>query len=198
MSYFTKYSVIIFLFLSIAISSCYKKELDEFKNAVFEANTEIAFPLFNADVSIKDSISVPYLPNFSLSDSLYLTNNYTLGLSDSLSLLLDGYTINDIQIKLYIKNSFPLKGNLQVYFLDANNIVTDSLFTIEKHSVQNGTDGTMNISEVYIDIDQSKYKKIIDCKKAKIAYSIKKDNSNITNSELFIGCGVILKTGKKL
>ncbi|HWZ21580.1 MAG TPA: hypothetical protein VNW06_02940, partial [Cytophagaceae bacterium] len=61
-----------------------------------------------------------------------------------------------------------------------------------------GNNGTMTVSEVYLDINQGRYKEIVHCKKAMVVYYIKKDNSAYKNYQLFIGCGVILKTKKTL
>jgi len=183
------------LFFIGTFSSCYKKDLEEFKKASFELNSTIALPLFNANISLKDSL-LNAIPNFSVSDSLYLIND--ISMSDSISLSLEGYSIREAQLKLYLKNNFPVRGSLQVYFLNDNDKIQDSLFVINKHPVQFSSNGITTVSDVYLYLDEVKYKKMIESKKIKIVYSIKKGSLNEGSYQLFVGCGLMVRTEKRL
>lgn len=152
-------------------------------------------PLFNANISLKDSL-LNAIPNFSVSDSLYLINDILL--SDSVALSLEGYSIKEAQLKLYLKNNFPVRGSLQVYFLNNNDEIQDSLFVINKHPVQLSSNGITKVSEVYLYLDEAKYKKMMDSKKIKIVYSIKKGSLNAGPYQLFVGCGLMVRTEKRL
>jgi hypothetical protein len=186
-----KYKIVLFLFLLIGtFTSCYKKDLEEFKKVVFELKSDVAFPIFNATITIEDSAA--YVPNMNISDSVFLTNDQ-IGLSDSLFSILEAYNVKDIQFKVYIKNSFPVNGSLQVYFLNDNNKIVDSLFSIHKYAVKNPDNGYESVSEVYIDINEKKYEEIANSKNVKIVYSYMKNNFIDEKYKLFIGCGVILK-----
>ncbi|HWZ23550.1 MAG TPA: hypothetical protein VNW06_12895, partial [Cytophagaceae bacterium] len=111
MVYSKKYKIELLMFLFVAtLIGCYKKDLDEFKNATLNIKSEIAIPLFNATITVKDSLN--YIPYFNVSDSFYLTYNVTI--NDSISLSYDGYSLDNIQFKLYIQNNFPISGGLQV------------------------------------------------------------------------------------
>jgi len=178
--------------IGVFLIGCHKKDLDEFNSAVLDVNSEVALPLFNATVTVKNQIPT----NFTFSDSITLENN-TIDLSNAFDFNNKQYTIQDIEFKLFIKNSFPVEGRLQIYFINNYNTVVDSLFTIHKYMVQDASGGTAVISEIYIGIDEERYKKITACQKAKIVYNIKKEALNSENEELFVGCGALLKVKPK-
>lgn len=178
-----------FIVLLLILTSCYKDDLKEFEKAKFQINSSIAAPLFYEDLTIKDTIN--FIPNFSINDTIYITNN-NIHKIDGYDFSFNGYQIDSAQFKLHIENSFPVKAYVQIYFIK-NNIVYDSLFTINKQHVGNST-----ISDVFIDVSVERYQHLVNCDKIEIICGLEKYQNFSPNQKISIGCGVIVNITKKL
>jgi hypothetical protein len=148
----------------------------------------IVIPLFNATITVEDSLN---FPNFSYSDTLYLVNE-AYKTNDS-TLNFDGFILDDIELKLYIENSFPVETYLQFYFLNSDGVIVDSLFEVQKLHIDN-----KNISEFYVRMNEQKYRRIVNSETIKAQINLKKTNSYLPSYRIFIGCGVKAVIEKKI
>ena len=185
------FRVIAGLFL-IALTSCYKKDEEEFNNVKYNSETDLALSIFNTSLSINDSLS--FIPNHESSGSVYFLNQ-DIQIGDSVGFKLSGYTVKEAELKLYLKNNFPVEGYLQVYFMDVNNHKIDSLFTTNTYQVSYNKNA-YTVDEIYLKMDAQKLKRIVHCYKVTIVYSIKMNSSVTDHYSLFIGCGAVVKTEK--
>ena len=88
--------------------------------------------------------------------------------------------ISTIELKLITENTFPIKGVLQVYFVDDNNMILDSLFSSSISTVPQNNYADKTFTTTLIKLDKEKYKKIERSTKLFLRYSFSSASLSIT------------------
>ncbi len=179
-----------FIFITIIpfLTSCYKKDLDEL-NAInsVRLSPDIALPLFYTTLTIKDSLPFE-LPEFNLADTAKIDLTPSSFLEDTYN-----NSISSVELKLITENTFPIKGNVQIYFVDKSNNILDSLFSTTVSYTPPYDDTNKTTSTTLIMLDREKYSKIEDAEKVYIRYTFNSTNYPITEENY-----LTIKSGIKI
>lgn len=169
---------LIYTCISFLFSGCYKKDLEEFDSiSSTRLTSELAVPLFYSYLTIRDSIPFQ-LPDLKLADTLKIDLRLRSYLDD---VSIDH--VSAIEFKLITENTFPIKGSLQLYFIDDTNTPVDSLFTSTTSTTQSNNNTTL--STTLIQLDKEKYLKIESSKKVHIKYTFSTSNYPINENNYF-------------
>ncbi len=171
--------ILLFLIL-LPLLSC-KKDLEEFKSIKnIQNKAEVVVPIFYSNDKINDYLN--FIPNFTYS-SEEIINFPPLNSITKTSV----YTIDSIQLKTNIETDIPFTLDFQIYFLNSQNQIVDSLFN---NYVQ--IKGSNQYITIYTDIDQNKYLLLEKTPKAILKYKIQFNNSNLKN-EYYINSSMGVK-----
>lgn len=153
-------SIILLLLCLFLMTSCYKKDLEEFKK-VNSITEEIALPIFHSESIIHDSLN--FIKPFESSD------NINVSFPSPQDITLDkNITIDYIEFKNIVETDIPVEFYFQIYLKDINENVVDSIFK-ESYYINNGLNGMI----IYTEISEEKYKIIQGYPNVKISYFIK-------------------------
>jgi len=190
-SLFNKYSVAFLVSLVIGLTSCYKKDLDKFKEAGSVKYTpEIALPFLIADVTLADT--VPTIPGYTV-----------LRMSDTASVEIPGGKEKDsvesvldyIEFKVLLENSFPFSGVIQLYFANENGVFIDSLLNNTERVVLAGSASSPINKELTIYVSKARYLQITQsAEKMYLFYDLSTNTSaGLSNSRLRVKIGLKTK-----
>lgn len=169
------------LLITFIVTSCYKKDLEEFKKVnSIRYEPEIALPFLETKITLADTI--PTLPFF-LTVSMIDTASITLPASTSKDTLES--IIDNIDFKIRLQNTFPFSGKVQIYFADSNNVFVDSLLTNAQRNIPSGTSG--QIQNITVSVNKQRYIDLTKGSKKMYAYY------NLTTSDISGMSGKFLK-----
>lgn len=188
---------IVKLFISLSailLVSCYKKDLEEFKSINgIKLQQEIISPLFHSNLTIKDTLPFS-IPVFALSD--------TIKINASPNQVLDSINqteVEYIELKLIIENNFKTKGGIQLYFVDDNKQIIDSLFSTTANNQFQEDSSFSSKSTTYIYLDNEKYYRIKNASKVYVLVELSNHNDNTFHENfLNIYAGVKFKLNKTI
>lgn len=185
--------ILLTLFFFI-ISGCYKKDLEEFKNIKnINFKFEIVIPVFTFNISVKDTIS-------GLEPHKYFNTvnieNINIHIMDSIP----PNPVESVELKLIVKNTFPVNGKIQFYFMDNDNKILDSLFNINRNVISSGNYNNNTETTLYVYMNEDKYYNIMYAKKIKIYYELDTyyNTPKVNTYNLNINCGIKIKISKNL
>ncbi len=166
-------SIILLLLCLFLMTSCYKKDLEEFKK-VNEVTSEIALPIFHSETIIHDSLN--FIKPFESSD------NINVSFPSPQDITLDkNITIDYIEFKNIVETDIPVEFYFQIYLKDINENVVDSIFK-ESYYINNGLNGMI----IYTEISEEKYKIIQGYPNVKISYFIKFDGTSGVGKDSYV------------
>jgi hypothetical protein len=176
------------LFALLFLASCYKDDLDEFKDIrSYKISREVAVSLFKGTLQIHDSI--PYLEALNLSD--------TVSLGTLLGHTAEFTGVQSVELKMIVKNSFPVHGFVQFYFVDEQGRFTDSLFNIQRNPIPPGSPEDYSESVVYMYMDNDKFQRLLNASDLQVIYFLDTPgNRDLPYYELNIEMGIKVKTSK--
>jgi hypothetical protein len=185
---FLKNTVIVAILLipSIFITSCYKKDLEEFKSIdSVSYKPQVALPFIYSSITLKDSIpSIPGVPLVTMVDTASITLPSSTA-KDTLQSI-----IQDMDFKIHIENSFPFTGVVQIYFADSSNVFVDSVLTNNDRIVTVGNPVVIKDIDVYIG-KQRYFNITTKSKKMYVFYKLSTSNiAGLSNSALKVNIGL--------
>ena len=159
--------LIIFLFL---LTSCWKKDTEEFANLKPAIQSSYSIPIFHYGTTINNSLS--FIPSFLVKDSLWTSFPRPADIVGTSDL-----TVNSIVFKNIIETNLPLILSYQIYLTDSSNKIIDSIFSKQSSIVNSETTTT-----VYTTLDYDKYQKFQNHSRLLLYYFVKFDNTMVQNS----------------
>ncbi|HSZ24748.1 MAG TPA: hypothetical protein VK766_03470 [Cytophagaceae bacterium] len=178
--------ITILLLVNLFVTSCYKKDLEEFKSVDSVKYTpQVALPFIYSSLTLKDSIpSIPGIPVITMTDtaSITLPNSNT---KDTLQSI-----ITDINFRLHLENSFPFSGIIQIYFADSNNVFIDSVLTNADRTIPLGN--PLLVKDIDVNITQQRYFTLTSkSKKMYVYYKLSTSTiSGLSNDSLKVHIGI--------
>lgn len=174
----------ILFFVLVLFSGCYKQELDEFQKISFKNERDLAFPLFESTLTLKDSLPFE-IPTLTLADTIKTNLSFSSFIKDYSG------KMDYVEFKVGVKTNFPITGSVQIYFANDQGQIMDSLFTYENILLEGAMGENYNETVISSYMDHEKYAKIKTSSKLYIRYNLNTfASSSYASNEIQIKSGI--------
>ncbi|MCS6822810.1 MAG: hypothetical protein NZ529_00835 [Cytophagaceae bacterium] len=154
----------------LLFGSCFKKDLDEFKKAEYLPYTpDVVLPLLSSNIQFTNNL-------IEISDTLHLHDTVLITMPEwDIKESSSQTPIRYAELKVINQHNLPVRVKIQMYFLNNNKTITDSLFDIQNtfvaSHISSEKEEVTSITVLYL--DEEKYKRMQKARYVKILYKIK-------------------------
>jgi len=160
--------------------------------------TQRNFVTYNSELTVAVDIHIPLQGS---ADGFVL--NHEISLDSSFSNMEDIEELDEVTLRLFMENDFPIDVDVQIYFMDDNGVTLDSLFETEQYLLRSAmVDGSGKITgpSVYtldISMNKERFEKIRESKKGLIRAKLNtyKGSSPQPDVKFFSDYGLSVKLG---